>query len=105
MADVEVVYEELQAGATAQKELGDEASGMSCEAGGIRLPDGALGKLPESDEIRATADQRADGAREALETIAEVMGMLADGLTMTAEDFKNADDFSVHTYDKMRSGS
>jgi hypothetical protein len=104
-AGIELGFEELLAGADAQLELGERASGMSCEAGGILLPDGALGKLPESDEIRTVSEQRAAGAAEALDAVAECMEILASALKDTVEDFSNVEALVTEAFDRMRGES
>ncbi len=104
-AGIELVFEELLAGADAQLELAERASDMSSEAGGILLPDGALGKLPESDEIRTVSEQRAAGAADALDVVAECMEILASALKDTVEDFSNVEALLTEAFDRMRGES
>jgi hypothetical protein len=104
-AGIELGFEELLAGADAQLELAERASDMSSEAGAILLPDGALGKLPESDEIRTVSEQRAAGAAEALDAVAECMEILASALKDTVEDFSNVEALLAEAFDRMRGES
>lgn len=104
-ADIELTFEDLLAGADAQLELGERASGMASEAGGILLPHGALGKLPESDAIRTVSEQRAAGAAEALDTVAESMEIIASALKDTVEDFSNVEALVTEAFDRMRGES
>lgn len=104
-AGIELGFEELLAGADAQLELAERASDMSSDAGTILLPDGALGRLPESDEIRTVSEQRAAGAAEALDTVAECMEILASALKDTVEDFSNVEALLAEAFDRMRGES
>ncbi len=102
---VELSLEGLLEGADAQLELSEQASRMSGEAGRILLPSGALGKLPESDEIRSVSEQRAAGAADALDAVRECMDILASALKDTVEDFSNVEALVAEAFDRMRGDS
>lgn len=98
-------YAVLERAASQHAAVASRASGIRAQAQVATLAGGALGKLPQSQAIEHAFNQRHHAAVEALANLAEVYDNIADGLKLTVEQYRTADESVEDTFRRAGGGS
>lgn len=71
------------------------------ERRGARLPQGSLGRLPQSDEVQAAFDQAHADAGESLRDIAEALRSASERVSMTRSEVSELDSLVGELFARM----
>lgn|GEM_PF-6004570 len=92
MTALRVDVDALTRAANAHHELSSQAAALESDRAAADLPDGALGKMIESDEILAAFRARHTGLGEAIAALTEIYQNVGDGLRATADGYALTDE-------------
>jgi len=87
----EVAYDALTRGARGHDALADEVRLAARALAGSYLPDGALGKLPQSQEIAATFSEQYGAVEVGLDGLVRAFEQISTGLGLTIETYREGD--------------
>ena len=79
----------------------DMAVEIDGERKSARLPQGSLGKLPQSAEIQSTFDQAYADAGESLQDIARALRSTSERVGMTRSEMAELDSYVAELFTKM----
>lgn len=82
-------------------EAADMARDIDTERQAARLPEGSLGKLPQSAEIQASFDQAYADAGESLRDIATALRSTSERVGMTRSEVAELDSYVAELFAKM----
>ncbi|KMM44369.1 MAG: hypothetical protein NVV70_12535 [Cellulomonas sp.] len=91
MNGFEVAYDALAHGARGHDALAAETRSAQRALAGARLPEGALGKLPQSQEIAATFAGQYTAVETGLDGLVRAFEQISTGLGLTIETYRDGD--------------
>lgn len=94
-------YAVLDACADQHLEAAQGAREIDQERQGARLPQGSLGKLPQSDEVQAAFDQAWSDAGESLRDMARALTSASERVAMTRSEVAELDSLVGELFAKM----
>jgi len=90
--EFDVQYEVLERAIPPHAEASSTIRKIRSDAMSATLPSGAFGKLPQAADLERTFGERLAAAVEALDNLTEAYDNIFEGLTLTLEQYRAADE-------------
>jgi hypothetical protein len=100
-ATLRVDYAALDACVDQHLQAADLATDINAERQSARLPEGSLGKLPQSAEIQAAFDQAYSDAGQSLRDVARALRSTSERVGMTRSELAELDSYVAELFTKM----